>query len=213
MRLRACYFARTAESLWLNIQIFGGKIQKNSRYYVCPNHLRNNGKTCNAKALNTKHLETAIKSILAESINDYLASNCSDKVFDTLLSEKQQQIDKLSKKAQECETTSRKFIEGSVGLIGLCGVFRWFVKLADDCLKEKATIEAEIQQLNGEVEAIQTLIANFKSKATVLTVDDIFYSDEVTKELFKIFIQRINYDDKNDDIEIAFNTTVYYNLG
>lgn len=184
----------------------GGRNKTKSRYYGCPNHPNKSADKCSTKNMNADYIEFAVKSILTDSINDYLAnSNFSNKAFDTLLSEKQQQIGKLSRFASDLDSKANQYLERSISATSK-NTANQCEKLADECLTEKENAETEIQQLNNEVAALQTLMANFKSKTTTLTVDDIFYSDEVTRELFQIFIQRINVDDENDDIEIIFNT-------
>lgn len=121
------------------------------------------------------------------------------------MSEKQELIGRLSRRISDLDSAANKYLERSISTTST-NLANQYENKADECLTEKAAAEAEMQKLNSEIETLKTLMTNFKSKATSLSVDEIFYSDEVTRELFQIFIKQINIDDKNDDIEIEFNT-------
>ena len=45
----------------------------------------------------------------------------------------------------------------------------------------------------------------FAERSRILTPEEIFTSNEITREIFQTFIKRIIIDDANDDIEIIFN--------
>lgn len=183
------------------------------RTYVCPNHARKNGKNCPTKTVNAEQLEFAIKSMLTDILNAHLAySNFSEKAFDVLLSEIQERIEELTERARDLYVTAERYLKNAEFFPFRLGAQR-MTYWAIDMYNTRANKLTERKQLKEQIPIIQTLMSNYQSKVTALSVDEIFYSDEVARALCQIFIERIDIDEKNDDIEIAFNTEIYYNLG
>lgn len=184
----------------------GGTSKKNYRTYTCPSHSARYGKACDTKAINADYLEKAVKNVLAESINDYLrVSPIVDSTFNSLIKDKQGLIGRYSRNAFELDATANKYLERSIATVSVL-LAKQYESKADECLSEKANAEAEIVKLKGDIHALEGLIKGFKNKNTTLTVDEIFHSDEVSREMVQLFINRIDVDDANDDIEIIFNT-------
>ena len=72
----------------------------------------------------------------------------------------------------------------------------------------RAKIRKDLKNLKGEI--IYTLLANianvqtqFATKRERLTVEEIFITNEISREIVEIFIQTIVVDDINDKIEIT----------
>lgn len=49
------------------------------------------------------------------------------------------------------------------------------------------------------------MIKECSQKTNALSVEEIFPTDEITRETIRIFIKRIEIDEENDDIEIIFH--------
>ena len=70
------------------------------------------GKVCNTKAINAVSLETAIKTVLTEKINNYLSSgNTAKKVFGLLKNTSTEERKTAKKRIDEFNNNIRVFID------------------------------------------------------------------------------------------------------
>lgn len=85
----------------------GGRNNKRIRHYVCLNHSPKRGSTCATKAVNADYLETTVKLVLTQRINEYLMSAKTNSVFDELKQTKSEEMAVLNKKILRCTSENR----------------------------------------------------------------------------------------------------------
>ena len=78
----------------------GGRNNKRCRYYACLNHSSRRGGVCKTKNINADYLETAVKLILTDKINEYLLSAEAESVFDIMKLSKTEVAKALNKRIQ-----------------------------------------------------------------------------------------------------------------
>lgn len=181
----------------------GGRNKEKYRRYLCPKHTGRNGATCKTKPIRAEYIENAVKAILTECINEYLDSADSSSLFAELeksvnirigiLSRRISDLDKrigtlLNKAATASETLSKRY-----------------ERQAEEYIATQNQKHKDIAKLKSEAERIQNIKNCFCSHQHPLAQDEIFSSNETTRELLGIFIRRIEIDDKNNDIAIIFN--------
>ena len=183
----------------------GGSSGKSRRIYTCPNHHSKRGKTCITKALNAEYIEQAVKLTITQSINNYLSTSpLSSAVFDKRLSAIKEEIGALSRRITEFNSKISTFLEKASSPYISKRVAERYEQQADDCIDIQNKKQAEVNRLTAQATAI-TAIKDSCKQIPLLSVDDIFTSDKVSREVVRIFIKRIDVDDINDDISISFN--------
>ena len=82
----------------------------------------------------------------------------------------------------------------------------YFIKSQEEIDEVQAIIErASKIETNAKIKALKQAIETaFANKTASLTVDDIFHSHAIARELVGIFIEKILVDDETDDIEVIF---------
>ena len=182
----------------------GGTSGKRRRIYTCPNHHSKRGKTCITKALNAEYIEQAVKLNITESINNYLSTSpLSSAVFDKRLNTIKEEIGALSRRITELDSKISNFLEKASNPSLSKRLIERYEKQADDCLDVQTKKQAEVNRLVAQATAITTIKDSCK-KTPLLSIDDIFTSDKVSREVVRLFIKRIDVDDNNDDISISF---------
>lgn len=61
---------------------------------------------------------------------------------------------------------------------------------------------AKTETILANLDSMQT---KFATKAEQLTIDEIFISNEISRDIINLFIEKIEINDKKDNIEIKFN--------
>lgn len=74
---------------------------------------------------------------------------------------------------------------------------------ANTCIETQDNLKAKIAELEAQNATLQSLTTNIV-QGKQLTEADVLTSLEVSREIIRIFIERINVDEDNDDIEIVF---------
>ena len=74
---------------------------------------------------------------------------------------------------------------------------------ANTCIETQENLKAKIAELKAQNTTLQNITTNI-IQGKQLTEADTFTSLEVSREIIRIFIDRINVDEDNDDIEIVF---------
>ena len=182
----------------------GGRNKTRIRTYVCPNHSSRRGNICETKAINALYLESAVKSAIAEAVNVYV----SDK--DNLAS-----ISKQAKSSyrEQINATSRRIASLKDNVSHLLGKAASTTSAVLSARYEQEANEAilaeqyhtdKLADLNAKVAEIDALIDATKDKS-LLTTDELFTSDSITRELVSLYIERIEIDDANDKIIVKFN--------
>ena len=184
----------------------GGSSGKSRRIYTCPNHHSKRGKTCITKALNAEYIEQAVKLTITESINKYLSrSLLSSVVFDKRLSAIKEEVGALSRRITELNSKISTFLEKASSPSVSKRVAERYEQQVDDCIDVQTKKQAEVNRLTAQATAI-TAIKDSCKQTPLLSVDDIFTSDKVSREVVRLFIKRIDVDDNNDDISIIFKS-------
>ena len=183
----------------------GGKMKTLVRTYACPNHGVKRGKTCTTKAINAKYLETAIKNILADKVNAYLsAPNTKKSVFDLLRSSKVEEVKNTQKRIKSLDDHINGLIAKAVNPKTSKAVAERCEAQADEAIEAQAQHKARLTELQAVLSQVDEIEAAFAAKKESLTVEDIFTSHQIAREIVGIFIIKIVVDDTNDDIEIIF---------
>jgi hypothetical protein len=78
----------------------GGRNKTRRRNYVCLNHSSRREGVCKTKNINADYLETAVKLILTEKINEYLLSAEAETVFSIMKLSKTEEAKALNKRIQ-----------------------------------------------------------------------------------------------------------------
>ena len=181
----------------------GGRGYTRIRSYACPNHSPKRGKVCTTKKVNAEYLETAIKNLLADKVNAYLATpNTQKSVFDLLRSSKVEEVNSTQKRIKSLDDHINGLIDKAVNPKTSKAVAERCEAQANEAIEAQAQHKARFAELNTLLSRIDEIEAKFKAKTTELTVDDLFASNEFARELVGIFIEKIIVDDTNDDIEV-----------
>ena len=79
-----------------------------------------------------------------------------------------------------------------------------YERQAEDSIIAQAQHKAELASVDALITNIANVQAKFATKRERLTVEEIFISNEISREIVEIFIQTIVVDDINDKIYIKF---------
>ena len=177
------------------------KTKDKYRTYACPNHSSKSASTCKTKNIRAEYIETAIKDMITNSINDYINTSGAAQVYASMSKDISGEICKLKQRIAELDKkVSALLVKAASTSSNLLA--QRYEEEAEVMLETKAKKETQIAELQASCSTMQTLLQG-SSKAT-LTVEDIFTSVDVTRDLFRLFIDRIEVDDANDDISIVF---------
>ena len=182
----------------------GGRGNGRIRSYACPNHGSRRNKVCATKKINAEYLETYVKTVLTDEVNAYLyATNTKTTVFSLL---KQRTIDE-AKAAQKHIDRLEDHIRGLINQLAntkIKAIAERCEVQANESISYQEQHKTRLAELNELLSRIDEIEAEFKAKTAKLTVDDIFTSHQIAREIVGIFIEKIVVDDKTDDIEIVF---------
>ena len=183
----------------------GGRGYTRIRSYACPNHSSKRGKVCKTKKVNAEYLETAIKTLLADKVNAYLsAPNTQKSVFDLLRSSKVEEVNAIQKRINSLDDHIRGLIDKSVNPKTSKAVAKRCEEQADEAIEAQEQHRARLAELNTVLTQVNAIETAFANKTESLTVDDVFHSHAIARELVGIFIEKILVDDETDDIEVIF---------
>lgn len=143
--------------------------------------------------------------LITNSINEYLKeSPLSQTVFSRLEKETQEKVGKLSRYVSDLETKINLYLEKAANIHAASKLVERYEQQATECIEAQENARADIEKLNSKLERIR-FIKECSQKTNVLSVEEIFPTDEITRETIRIFIKRIEIDEENDDIEIIFH--------
>ncbi|MBR2302318.1 MAG: recombinase family protein [Clostridia bacterium] len=177
------------------------KTKDKYRTYACPNHSSKSGSTCKTKNIRAEYIETAIKDMIANSINDYINTSGSAQVYASMSKDISSEICKLKQRIAELDKKVSALLVKAASTTSALLAQR-YEEEAELMLETKAKKESQIADLQNSCTAMQSLLQD-TNKAT-LTVEDIFTSADITRDLFRLYIDKIEIDDVNDDISIVF---------
>lgn len=75
---------------------------------------------------------------------------------------------------------------------------------AEEAILAQTTHKAELAKIEAILANIDSVQTKFKNKTEQLTTEEIFVSNEVSREIVGFFIDKVVIDDKNDRIKIKF---------
>ena len=181
----------------------GGRNKTRTRTYVCRKSRRD--KVCKTKAINAVYLETAIKTVLTEEINNYLSSgNTANQVFNILKKTSTEERKSAKKRIDEFDNTIRVLLKKAANPSlseDLSSTYESQAQECVDCRKTYVNRLAELDKIISKVDEVQQA---FSEQCECLTMDEIFSSYEISRTIIGAFIEKIVVDDSNDDIAIIF---------
>ena len=181
----------------------GGRGYTQIRSYACPNHSSKRGKVCKTKKVNAEYLETAIKNVLADKVNAYLsAPNTQKSVFDLLRSSKVEEVKNTQKRIKSLDDHINGLITKAVNPKTSKAVAQRCDEQANEAIEAQAQHKARLVELQEVLSHVDEIEAAFAAKTEYLTVDDIFKTYAISREIVGLFVEKIVVDDSNDDIEI-----------
>lgn len=184
----------------------GGRNREKYRRYQCLNHTGRRGKTCKTKPIRAEYLENAVKEILTASINEHLTHNANlSAIFSKRERELREKSSLLSRNVCDLENRINNFLDKAANPATSPSLAQRYEKQAEEYIAEQKRKRDTINALNEQLGQLQNIKNCFVENRKSLTTEEIFTSDEITREIFQIFIKRIIIDDTNDDIEIIFN--------
>ncbi len=181
-----------------------GRSKSNYRTYSCPNHLARNGKACPTKAINADYLERFIKQNLTDYINDYLLTAKAGKIFETIKLVILEEQSVVKKQILNIEK-SIKALLNKASQTSSQDLVAEYEKQATEQLEAKKQLQCSLEKLNAKMQKAQSIKNCFANGTKKLLEDDLFSSNEVARDIVRIFVNKIEVDDKNDNIEIFFN--------
>ena len=81
-----------------------------------------------------------------------------------------------------------------------------YERQAEESILAQEKHKAELANVNNILANIADVQAKFATKRERLKVEEIFISNEISRELVEHFIQTIVVDDTNNNIQIVFKT-------
>ena len=183
----------------------GGRGYTRIRSYACPMHSSKRGKVCKTKKVNAEYLETAIKNLLTDKVNAYLATpNTQKSVFELLRSSKVEEVKSTQKRIKSLDDHINGLMDKAVNPKTSKAVAERCEAQANEAIEAQAQHKARLAELNTLLSRIDEIEAAFTAKTESLTVDEIFKTHTIARELVGIFIEKILVDDETDDIEVIF---------
>lgn len=184
----------------------GGRNSQKYRRYQCLNHTGRRGKTCKTKPIRAEYIESAVKEILTASINEHLASKANlSAVFADRERELREKANILSRHVCDLENRINNFLDKAANPATSPTIAQRYERQAEEYLAEQERKKDAINALNKQLKQFNDMVDCFAERSRILTPEEIFTSNEITREIFQTFIKRIIIDDSNDDIEIIFN--------
>lgn len=183
----------------------GGRNKTRTRTYVCRKSRRD--KVCKTKAINAVYLETAIKTVLTEEINNYLSSgNTAKQVFNLLKKTSTEERKTVKKRIDEFNNNIRVLLNKAANPNLSEDLSSIYENQAQECVDCRKTYESRLAELDKILSKVDKVQKAFSEQSERLTMDEIFSSPELSRAIIGTFIEKIVVDDSNDDIEIIFKS-------
>ena len=168
---------------------------------------RRRGKVCNTKAINAVSLETAIKTVLTEKINNYLSSgNTAKKVFSLLKNNSTEERKTVKKRIDEFNNNIRVLLNKAANPNLSEDLSSTYENNAQECVDCRKIYESRLAELDNILSKVDEVQKAFSEQSERLTMDEIFSSPELSRAIIGTFIEKIVVDDTNDDIEVIFKS-------
>ena len=76
---------------------------------------------------------------------------------------------------------------------------------AEEAINAQTTHEAELAKIEAILANLSSMQTKFANKSEQLTIEQVFTSSEVSRDIINLFIAKIDIDTKNEKIQIKFN--------
>ena len=179
-----------------------GRNKSIQRYYVCPNHTKN--KTCKTKNINAEYIETAIKEAITAYVNEYISkTSLSKSAFATLKNDANDDLRKLQNDYKAIDRKITTFLEQAENNSNSPKLAKRYKDDAEKYLEMLEIKQQKIDELNDKLVFIAECEEKFNTEKHLLGIDELFVSNKKARLLCSIFIDKIEVDDANDNIEIT----------
>ena len=179
-----------------------GRNKSIQRYYVCPNHTKN--KTCKTKNINAEYIETAIKEAITAYVNEYISkTSLSKSAFATLKNDANDDLRKLQNDYKAIDRKITTFLEQAENNLNSPKLAKRYKDDAEKYLEMLEIKQQKIDELNDKLVFIAECEEKFNTEKHLLGIDELFVSNKKARLLCSIFIDKIEVDDANDNIEIT----------
>lgn len=183
---------------------YGNRNKVKIRTYACPKHGTRKGKACSTKAINAEYLELVVKRALVKKFNEYLATIEAKSVFESLQTELAQKQKQSKKRADELRIECKKCLTRAIDATNP-NLVSLYESRANDAQELAIQYQAQVKQVQSRIDSLEHVKNEFESNRTQLTIEDVFYDNEITRKLIRACVKEIVVDDANDNIEIVFN--------
>lgn len=179
-----------------------GRNKNIQRYYVCPNHTKS--KTCDTKNVNAEYIGTAIKEAITAYVNEYISkTNLSKSAFTTLKNDANDDLRKLQSDYKAIDRKITTFLEQAENNSNSPKLAKRYKADAEKYIEMLEIKQQKIDELNGKLVFIAELEEKFNKEKHLLGIDELFISNKQARLLCSLFIDKIEIDDSNDNIEIV----------
>ena len=76
---------------------------------------------------------------------------------------------------------------------------------AEEAINAQTTHEAELAKIEAILANLSSMQTKFANKSEQLTIEQVFTSSEISRDIINLFIETIEINDKKDYITINFN--------
>ncbi|BCR35198.1 recombinase family protein [Mariniplasma anaerobium] len=178
-----------------------GKGKPRRRQYICPNHLKVNGKTCTSKGIDALTIENQVQQIVLDTINAFIKTDSFDKT--------------IFKDSLESKRRLKKSINKSIANINQA------IEIATDRLVEpgirdaiKKSLEKKIEKDSNHIEElkIKLALANKsinqysqivnKKEIDSFTAEDLLKNKIIEKQLTRVIVDCVKIGPENIEIKI-----------
>ena len=144
-----------------------------------------------------------MKSIITESVNDYLLqSPLKDNVITDIEKEIKEKISIMSRNKKDIDLKIGNLIDRISKSSNPTLISRYEASIESETAKQKA-LQENIDKAENKVLSIETLkTSNF---ADMLTINELFPTIEESRRFVRFFIKKIEFDETSGDINISFN--------
>ena len=144
-----------------------------------------------------------MKSIITESVNDYLLqSPLKDNVITDIEKEIKEKISIMSRNKKDIDLKIGNLIDRISKSSNPTLISRYEASIESETAKQKA-LQENIDQAENKVLSIETLKTSYF--ADMLTINELFPTIEESRRFVRFFIKKIEFDETSGDINISFN--------
>lgn len=176
---------------------------KHIRNYICRCHTQKGENHCETRDINADKLERAVKIVLTDYINSYIANtDLSQDEIKKLYEEYTQDTTRYERKIVDLDKTINRLIMQSAKLTDQ-DMIKVYQKNIKSCQNECKTLQSQKAEKEKNIDRLNSLLSSKNKKPASLKINEIFYNDEISKKLVILLIDKIYVD--NNEIKIKFN--------